>query len=328
MPANLTPEYLAAEKKYRQAKTVKEKLEALQEMLRTIPKHKGTDHMQGDIKRRIARLKQEAKKKTVRKVFSHYVEPEGIGQAFLVGPPNSGKSSLLRAVTSATPQVAPYPFTTTYYTPGMMRYENVWIQLVDMPPVSKKHTPPWVGSVVRYGDLLLLVLSLASDDILEEAEEAIEVLEASKVHPAANNEKTGQLESGVASIKTIAVGTHSLDPDAEIRLALLNELWGDRFPIICVDKNHSATLKKFRRCIYEALGVIRVYTKEPGKRPDLHAPFVLERGATVGDLAEKIHKQIAQQFQYARLWGSGKFDGQRVNADYLLQEGDIVEIHT
>ncbi|MBM4372109.1 MAG: 50S ribosome-binding GTPase, partial [Deltaproteobacteria bacterium] len=134
MPANLTQDYLSAEKKLREARSPQEKLACLEEMLRVIPKHKGTDHMQADLRKRISRLREEAGKAraTGKRTSLHHVEPEGIGQVFLVGPPNSGKSALLGAVTNTTPQVADFPFTTRTFQPGMMRHGDVWIQLVDM----------------------------------------------------------------------------------------------------------------------------------------------------------------------------------------------------
>ena len=106
MPANLTPQYLKAEERYKQAKTDPEKLLALEEMLATIPKHKGTEKLQGDIKQRISRLKKESLKKK----GSHHWESdffavkEGAGQIVILGPPNTGKSQLLASLTSAHPE--------------------------------------------------------------------------------------------------------------------------------------------------------------------------------------------------------------------------------
>jgi len=270
MPANLTPDFKAAEDKLRAARTAKEKLDALQEMLRTIPKHKGTDHMQADIKRRIAQVKKEGDKKNVKAVHSLFVKPEGIGQVFLVGPPNSGKSSLLDRLTNAKPEVAAFPFTTTMYLPGMMRYENVWIQLVDMPPVSTKAPIPWIPSVVRYGNAALFVVSLASDDLLTETEEVIDMLKASKVVLATRGEPTGMFDTGIAALKTIVVATHCRDPHAGERLELLNELLKAAYDTVQVDVEHDPeSVERLRPHVYGMLGVLRVYSKQPGKPPDL-----------------------------------------------------------
>lgn len=328
-PANLTPDYLAADERYRQARTPKDKLAALEEMLRLIPKHKGTDHMQADLKRRMKKLKQESQKKSVRAVHSYYVKPEGIGQVFLIGPGNSGKSSLLDSFTNAKPEIAPYHFTTVMYQPGMMRYEDVWVQLVDMPPFSAQAPIPWLASVVRYGNAALLVFSLASDDLLHEWEEVMEILEQGKVELVPSAERAGMFDTGFAAIHSIVALTHCLDPDAEDRLELLLELIGDEFEMFKVDITEPETLEPLRRRTYELLGKLRVYTKQPAKPPDLDDPFVIRVGTTVEELAGKIHKDIKHRLKFARIWAKeGMYDGQRVARDHVLQEGDIVEIHT
>jgi ribosome-interacting GTPase 1 len=329
MPANLTPDYLAAEQKLREARTPQEKLDALEEMLRTIPKHKGTDHLQADIKRRIKQTKQDATKSAA-KTSSHayYVKPEGIGQVFLVGPPNSGKSSLLDALTNAKPQIASFPFTTQIYQPGMMRYEDVSIQLVDMPPLSPQAPVPWYCSVVRYGNAALLVVSLASDDILTEVEDLARMLADGKVVLAARNEPAGQFDTGVAALRTLMVATHAHAPDAAARLELLQEVTGQRWPVVTLDLEDPASAEPLRKAIYDMLGLIRTYSKLPGKPPDRADPFVLKAGTTVEVLAGRIHKEMKEGLQYARIWSKdGKIDGLRVPRDYLLQEGDVAEIH-
>jgi ribosome-interacting GTPase 1 len=330
MPANLTPDYMEAEARYRAARTPKDKLEALQEMLRLIPKHKGTDHMQADIKKRISQMKKESQKKSVKAVHQLYVKPEGIGQIFILGAPNAGKSLLLKSLTNAEPTVADYPFSTTMYQPGMMRYVDVWVQLVDMPPISAVAALPWIPSVARYGQGALFVLSLASDDLLSEAEEVLDFLEKGKVRLARKGEQTGQFETGIAALKTLLVLTHCQDPDAEARLELLHELMGDSFETVQVDfVAEPESAEKLRKPIYRMLNRIRIYTKQPGKPPDLKDPFVLREGTTLEGLAERIHKDILARLQYARIWSADpdKYDGQRVARDYVLQEGDIVEIH-
>ncbi|MGQ9660884.1 MAG: GTPase [Kiritimatiellia bacterium] len=120
MPANLTPEYLKAEQDYKRAETLEEKIACLQRMLAVIPKHKGTDKLQAELRRRLARLREEAESPKGRQGVSRRIKPEGAGQIVLVGPPNSGKSSLLRALTNAQPLVANYPCSTREPLPGMM----------------------------------------------------------------------------------------------------------------------------------------------------------------------------------------------------------------
>lgn len=328
MPANLTPDYHKAEEALRQAQTTEEKVAALEEMLRVIPKHKGTNHMQADLKTRLSKLRKEVgkSKAPVRRGNSYYVEPEGIGQVFLVGPPNSGKSTILDRLTKAAPKIADFPYTTRTFQPGMLRYHNVWIQLVDMPPVSKQFSEPWIPSTVRYGDLAVLVLSLASDNVLDEAAEALEVLEQGKVQLAGESADWGQMGSGLAVLRTLLCGTSCAAAGAGERAELLRELYPD-FRFVAVDSATPESYQPFSDQVYEMLGRVRVYARQPGKAPDLDDPFVLDAGDTVFDLAEKIHKEVAARFQFARVWGSGGADGRRVTRDYVLQEGDVVEVH-
>ena len=330
MPANLTQDYLKAEKEYRAARTPQDKLKCLEEMLRVIPKHKGTDHMCADLRKRISKTKEESKKTkgAGKRTFSYYVEPEGIGQAFLVGPPNGGKSALLDALTNASPQVAEFPYTTRTFMPGMMRYEDVGIQLVDLPPVSDEHMESWLPSTLRYGDMAVLCLSLATDDCLDRWEMVLEVLKNGKVVLADQGAETGQFDTGIAALPTLLALTAARADGAEERREFLREIIpDDRWPTVVTDVEDAASLDGFRKAVYDMLGKVRVYAKQRGKAPDLEDPFVLVKGATVLDLAKKIHKDIVERLQFARVWGAGKYDGQRVNRDYVLEECDIIELH-
>ena len=154
MPANLTPEYKAAEAQFRKARDPQERLEWLREMLRVIPKHKGTDHLQGDIKRRVKELSEELerpKKGGMRGGPALVIRPEGAAQIALIGPPNVGKSSLHAQLTGSGAPVAAYPFTTRYPEPGMMSYEDIHFQLVDLPAVSRaESTRSFFDRVVSY----------------------------------------------------------------------------------------------------------------------------------------------------------------------------------
>jgi len=333
MPANLTPEYLEAERKFRAATTREEKLAALEEMLATLPKHKGTEKMQADIRRRIAKLRAEAGRRsgTARhKPFSH-VEREGAGQVVLVGPPNAGKSSLVARLTHATPEIAAYPFTTRLPVPGMMEFENVQIQLVDMPPFAPSYTEPWMLALVRQANAALLVFDLADDDVLTRIEETVQLLEQANLHlrSPSPTDSVPEGEGGRPSTskRALVLGTKLDLPGARENAELVREWLGERFRLLPVSAHTGENLETLRREIYDLLGIIRVYTKEPGKRPDLTAPFVLKRGSTVADVARAIHRDFVERLKYARLWGGGKFDGQLVHRDHVLQDGDIVELH-
>src|SRR5919202_151224 len=186
MPANLTPEYREAEKRYRQARTVPEKIDALEQMLAVMPHHKGTDHLRADLRGKIARLTEEgARQHGGARADFYSVRKEGAGQVVLLGAPNSGKSQLVAALTDAAPRVAEYPFTTQVPFPAMMPYENVHVQLVDLPPLVAGGTPAWMRPIVRQADLLLLVLDLAEDP-LADLDTARAELQAMRVEPVAS----------------------------------------------------------------------------------------------------------------------------------------------
>jgi ribosome-interacting GTPase 1 len=329
MPANLSPEYKEAEGKYRQAGTDEERLAALQQMLSTIPKHKGTEKLQADIKTRIARLKLEVKRvggKPKRRDPS-YVKREGAGQVVLVGAPNAGKSALLAAVTNAKPEIAAYPFTTQQPQPAMMPFENIQIQLVDTPAVSTEFMPGWLGNLVRNADVAVLLADAGSDACLENVTMVLEVLAERHVKLVREPGAEASVLSQVAEVPTLLVATKMDRPGTEERREILHEFYADRFDILPCSTADQLALGTLRRRLFQQLGVIRVCTKQPGKPPDTRQPFVLPVGATVLDLARQIHKDLAKNMSFARIWGRGKYDGQRVPRDHELRDMDVLEIH-
>jgi len=327
MPANLTPQYLDADKRFRTAKTVEEKVAALEEMLAVIPKHKGTEHLQGDLKRRLAKLKAEAEQARRRRGgFSVSVDREGAGQVVLVGPPNAGKSALVARLTNAQTEVGDYPFTTRRPIAGMMLYVNIQIQLVDLPAISDEYMEPWVPGLVRPADLVLLVADLTRPSILEDLEKVIAILERGKVvlvHPSA----TEPPPPGWAHRPTLLLANKADAPATGEALEVLRAVYDARYPILAVSAQGSHGLEVLRRAIYDGLGIVRVYSKPPGEEPSMKSPVVIPRGSTIVEMAGAIHKDFARQLQYARVWGGSKFSGQRVQRDYVVQEGDIIELH-
>ncbi|MBI4573242.1 MAG: TGS domain-containing protein [candidate division NC10 bacterium] len=326
MPANLTPQYLEADKRFKAAKTVEEKVAALEEMLALIPKHKGTEHLQGDLKRRLAKLKAEAEQARRRRGgFSISVDREGAGQVVLVGPPNAGKSSLLACLTNAQPEVGEYPFTTGRPVAGMMQFVNIQIQLVDLPAVSDEYMEPWVPSLVRPADLALLVADLSGPSALEDIETVTGILERSKVALVPLNSPLPPV--GWTQVETLILGNKVDAPSAEAALEIVQSYLGSRFPIHAVSAHSGRGLEPLRRLIYDGLKIVRVYSKPPGKEPSMQSPVVLRRGSTIVEMAGSIHKDFARQLKYARVWGGTKFSGQRVQRDYVVQEGDVIELH-
>ncbi|MGQ9590166.1 MAG: GTPase [Planctomycetota bacterium] len=327
MPANLTPQYKAAEERFRRAVTHDEKMEALQEMLATIPKHKGTEKMQADIKKRIARLRQEEEEQRRRGKRGGYfrVEKQGAGQAVLVGFPNVGKSSLVVALTNADLEVADYPFTTHLPSPGMMPFENVQIQLVDTPPLTADYLEPWLPDLVRRAEVALLVVDLGSDDLLEQVETVRQRLAAMHIHLVGREPE--EPDAFNLCRRTLVVGNKVDAEGSTERLIVLRELYGQEYLIVPVSARTGAGLEEFRRILWDFLQKVRVYTKVPGKKPDLSQPFVLPQGSTVLDLASSIHHDFVEGLKFARIWGAEAHDGQTVGRDHVLHEGDILELH-
>ena len=325
MPANLSPEYLEADRRFKEAKTTEDKLAALEEMQATIPKHKGTEKMQADIKRRLAKLKQEQARRPVSRADTiHRVEKEGAGQVALVGPPNSGKSLLIRRFSHATPEVADYPFTTRVPLPGMMPFEDIQVQLVDLPPVHPDFPESWLYQIIRNADAALVVVDLSDPDLLEDLETTLAQLANAKVHLG---EGSAPAVTGWLAKPALMVGNKIDAGGARDDLEILKDLYGSRFRILPVSAERGEGLEDLRQAVFELLEIIRVYTKAPGKKLEKTAPYVLKRGSRLMDLAAHVHHDFVTQLKYARVWGHGRFEGQMVNRDYLLADKDVVELH-
>jgi small GTP-binding protein len=325
MPANLTPAYLEAEQRFKNAKTTEEKVEALEEMLATIPRHKGTEKMQADLKQRLSKLRSEQDRKPPSRIgIIHRVEKEGAGQVAMVGPPNSGKSLLVRRLTHAQPEVADYPFTTRIPLPGMMPFEDAQVQLVDLPPVHPDFPESWLYQIIRNADAALLVVDLSDPSLLEDLETTLGQLANAKVELS-----TGDLPSvpGWLRKRTLLVANKMDARSATEDFDILKDLYGARFPMMRVSAQTGEGLEPLRQAVFEMLEVIRVYTKAPGKKLDRSAPYILKRGSRLIDLAAHIHHDFLAQLKYARLWRSGRFDGQMVQRDHVLADKDVVEVH-
>ncbi len=326
MPANLTPDYKAAEARFRAARSAEEKRAALEEMLSTIPRHKGTEKLQADLKRRLARLRQAEEAHHGKHGFSVRVEPEGAAQVVLLGPPNAGKSSLLKALTHAQPAIGEYPFTTTRPQPGMMPIEDVQVQLVDLPPVTATHMDPWLPDIARGADAALLVLDVTSRALPEDVEEVRDRLAAVRVHLV--RDLPADADRRATYLRTFAVVTKSAPSDGarDEDLLVVAEMYGPLFPLARVSAHAGDGLEAFRAAAWSWLGLVRVYAKPPGKPLDRGAPFVLPAGATVHEFALRVHREVAQQLDFARLW-RGDRQGLRIGRDDVLHDGDVVELH-
>jgi hypothetical protein len=328
MPANLPPQYYEAERRYRLAKANQERLAILKEMWAIMPKHKGTDKLQADLKAKISQLKREMQKKTKvgKSTYSHHITREGAAQVVLLGPSNVGKSQILVSLTRASPQVAPYPFTTRDTVVGMMKFENINIQLVDTPPITRDYMEPWLPEIIREADLVLLTADLGRDNLLEDIEAVVRRLEDSKIKLAAREPEVKVIQE--MRYKRAIIGANKRDlPNADKRLRTLKDVYSDEFPIYSLSATSRAGVDHLREKIYKALNIIRVYTKSPGKVVDRSEPIILKRGSRVIDAARAIHKDFANNLRYARMWGSSKFEGQKVQKNHPLEDGDTLEFH-
>jgi ribosome-interacting GTPase 1 len=329
MPANLPPQYLKVEEEYRKASLSEKRLELARELYRLLPKHKGTEKLQSDWKQKMSQLRGEIERGRAgakKGGISHHVPAEGAGQIALVGAPNAGKSSLLAALTNARPQIADYPYTTRVPQPGMMMWQDVPIQLVDLPPIAPESFEPWVPNVIRSADAAFLVVDLGCDDVVECTDAALERL------AAGHTELVGELphdveDERIRHVKTVVVGSKLDAVGARDRQEIVQEWIGTRFPIVAISSQTGEGLESLRAAAYHLLGVLRVYTKVPGKTADRNRPFTLPVGSTVLDLAREIHQDFGHSLKSARVWGLGVFDGQAVKRDHELHDADVVELH-
>jgi ribosome-interacting GTPase 1 len=356
MPTNVTPEYKKAKEQFQKARDPAERLTWLKEMLRTVPKHKGTDHLQAEIKTRIKQATEEStgpKKGAAKSGPVHVVRPEGAAQVALIGPPNSGKSRLHSTLTGSHAEVGPYPHTTHTPLPGMLAYEDIHFQIVDLPPVSQTYMETWMPNAVQPARAALLVVDVAAPACVENVEAIKERFDAKRISLEAR--WPGRIDPGDLDFSPPEEGAGGAAADAQEtfeaddpfrthlptllvankadlgwesgEIEVLEDLAGIRFPAIAVSAETGAGLDRLARVLFHGLGIVRVYTKAPGRPPEKDRPFTCFRGDTVVDVARLVHRDLAESLKFARVWGSAKYDGQRVAMDHVLSDGDVVELH-
>ena len=325
VPANLTPEYFKAEQWFRTAATNEEKILALEHMLAVMPKHKGTDHLKADLRRKLSKLKETpAKKAGAKHVDIFHIPRTGAGQIVLLGTPNCGKSSVVAALTNAKVNTAEFPFATSSPTPGMLQFEDIQIQLIDMPPVTADYVAPGQVGTYRHCDLIAIVIDL-SDEALEQMKICLDFLESRRLLVDAGaadldeqGNKLGKKVFCICSKSDIA------QPEA---IESLKQSCRYPFEFVEISVKTGAGLEKLRSEFFRLLNVIRIYAKPPGKKPDMTEPFTMPAGSTVMDLAIAIHRQLAEKLKFARIWGTGVYDGQNVQLNHVLNDKDIIELH-
>jgi ribosome-interacting GTPase 1 len=328
MPTNLPPAYYEAEERFKQASSPSEKVDTLEALIATIPKHKGTDKLRADLRKRLSKLKDKATSQKTKKGghFDLYtVEREGAAQIALVGLPNAGKSSLLASLTHANPVIADYPISTHLPLSGMMPFEDIQIQIVDLPPIGNESTDGWISGLLRMTDGLLIIVDL-SDDPESSVDLIIETLESWNIHPSKTHVKAEKQGLGVYK-KLLFLGNKLDLPGAKEHYSNLKEHYTGIVTMMACSTKSKENLEELKRKLFALSDIIRVYTKEPGHKPDYSKPFTLKHGSTILDLCKEIHKDFLLKLRFARVWGSARFDGQKVQRDYALQDKDVVEIH-
>jgi len=328
MPTNVPPQYYEAEARLRKAKTREEKLVIMEEMMAIMPKHKGTDKLRMELNQKMKKLKESADKEKKGGVRKAIVVPrEGAGQIVLIGPPNSGKSQIICSLTNATPEVAAYPFTTRMPVPGMMQFEDIRIQLVELPAITDTAMEQFVPDIVRNSDLAVIVVDLGAPDILDATEAILKQMEKHYIFLVREIPEAERRKIGAVYLRTIVLGNKSDIPEAGDNVPIFEEWLAGRFPLIKISANDAAIKDTIPKYLFGELRIIRTYTKAPGKKLEKQDPLVLPIGSTVIDAAHGLHKEIAEKLKYARVWGEGMHDGQQVARDHVLKDGWALEFH-
>jgi uncharacterized protein len=327
MPTNLPPDYYEVEKRFREARDPAEKAALLEQMYALVPKHKGTDHLRADMRRQLSKLNQEtqAQRKKGGHASDYHVEPEGAGQAALIGPSNVGKSALLAALTHAMPEVSPAPYTTWRPLPGMMPLMDIQVQLIDTPAMEAQIAEPGLFALVRQSDLALLVVDLQADP-LQQIADTLLLLRQHRLAPCPRQGIPEENPERLTYLPFLVLVNKYDDESVDELFSICCELLEADWPIIPVSALTGRNFDALKTLVFEHLHIVRVYAKPPSKEPDLERPFVLKEGETVIDLARKVHRDFYEHLKNARVWGSAEFDGQMVTRDYVLHDGDIVEL--
>jgi ribosome-interacting GTPase 1 len=329
MPTNLPPDYFNVEEKYRTARSVEDKIAYLEQMMAIVPKHKGTDHLRADLRRRLSQLntdKQSHKGGASRQASVFHIDREGAGQVVLVGQANVGKSALVAALTNAEPEVAAHPFTTWTPTPGMMPVDDIQVQLIDLPPLNPEFIKPEMMDLIRRTDLMLVVIDLQSFPF-EQLDATLDLLREHHIVPACRRDVYPD-RYDLTFVPMLVVANKTDTPAHDEDYAVLQELLEESWPMVPVSALTGRHVDAFKRTIFERLDIIRIYAKPPGREPDMTAPFVMRRGGTVIEFAGKVHQDFLHRLKSARIWGTGVYDGQTVGRDHVLHDGDVVELRT
>lgn len=304
MPINAGPEYFAAKLRYETARTTRDRMKYLQEMISAAPKHKSSEHLLAQLRKKLADLKKELLTNSKKKAGGSggggwAIRKEGDAQVVLIGYPSSGKSTLLSRLTNAKPLIADYPYTTQEPEIGTMKYSNVDIQLVEVPAIAEGTSESEKGSalfsIIRNADGIVLVVD--ARDFQRQLSMVMNELK----------------KAGITGKPSLAVVTKGSRADAV----------GNIEPRVKTIEDKDVEVLK--REIWEMLGRMRAYTRK-GERTE-ERPMVMRKESTVRDFTNMIHKELLADFRFARVWRKGSpYSGQRVGLDFVLKDEDTVEI--
>jgi uncharacterized protein len=303
MPINAHPDYIKAEKDYYDASSDEEKLAALEEMLKWVPKHKGAETLRKNIRTRYKKLKQEFAKSKKKSGSKKGIKKEQL-QAVIIGLTNSGKSSILKAITNANPKIASYGFTTTEPEIGTLDYEGCNIQIIDLPPIA---SPNFDKGIVNNAETLLIVV--------EKIDEIKSILE--------------QVKQNKNSKKIIIFNKIDLYNENTKR-KIKETLKSKRYTHELVSTKSNEGLEELKEKILKSFPIIRIYTKHPGKKQKHQdKPVVLQKDSTLADVAEKILHGYSKKVKYAKVTGpSAKFKNQKIGLKHIVKDKDVVEFYT
>jgi len=301
MPINAGYEYYNAEKVYLEAKTLPEKILALEELIKVAPKHKSSENLLKELRTRLRKLKEKQEKsKKIGKPTKKGIRKEHF-QCVLLGLPNSGKSSLLAKLTNARPKISPYSFTTSYPEIGTMDYQGVKAQIIDLPSIGSESLDQ---GMINTADCLLIVIENLSD-----------------------LQKTSTYLAKANGSKIIILNKSDILSNEEKR-KLEATLKSKKLPGILVSTVTNQNIEQLKELIFKQMHVIRIYTKEPGK-PSTKEPIVMSENSTVRNVAESILKGFSSKIKETKITGpSSKFPNQIVSLSHICKDLDIIEFHT
>ncbi|MBN1301873.1 MAG: 50S ribosome-binding GTPase [Melioribacteraceae bacterium] len=328
MPANLPPEYHEAERRYKEADSPQEKVETLEALISTIPKHKGTDKLRADLRKKLSKYKSQAqssKRKTGKHETHFHIEKEGNARVVVLGAANVGKSSLVANLTHADPEISESPFSTWTPVPGMVVHNGVHIQLIDTPALDRDYMEPEFVDLIKHSDLVLLMIDLQAFPI-QQFQKSIDILESHNICPIKHD--SGLTDKKIHKLPYVVVANkddaEKLDEDFNVLNELLRE---EGFVLLPVSVKTGRNIHGMMNFIIKELMIIRVYSKKPHEEPDYSRPFILRKGATIDDFAMAVHKDFHENMKNARIWGNEVHEGQVVSREHLLCDGDVVELH-